>query len=702
MIKKILPSLFLATFSISAAAESNFYIFPIIDIEGLETANSNTARPLINKEVVDFLNGEKNANSPHAQLGQYFKDQVITAYPASVVHPKQVCEVLKGPVKYDETGEGSVVPVQSSFAAVLGLSRASMYKVEKGQVVELLVPVTLNLQIVKPDKDKIVFAISNTRYAVFNFAKSEIGTEAYKKKIQDGMAKEIKVQIDDLVRSAKENFNPKVTLVKVIGKDGNYLVVDKGFEVGFESGDEPEVKDTSGKDVAFKVVSADDGYAVIQSLQGDVKVGQEFNFLFAKKADDSNKPRVMPVTTEDPAKVDKNGIIDVMTKSIGFKAPFQLAAVDVNFKQTMASISTALVCGKVQENLKHFTKLRQDVPPYLLTVDYGETDHFIQSGSGGVLTNETFSTVVQAKITDLNGLVVSSAVGTDKYQLKKTAGIGLTSQNAREVSFQNSTKSMTDELLKSANFQPKEFKVKSVDPNKHTLIIENLPAEDQVELGGSVYRKLSVRVGKNDAYVKYPVHGIVRKKDKDIELSWADEDGKDYFKPKSGDTFVIYSLPKGGAKNIDLCDSIFVGRNNTVLSNFAAPLVSNVIFNSPKFQVRDLNGELVANVNYLLTEGFFDGKIHQPSNKSSSCLQPGYLIREEKSECKDKTCSATVADAIVVKELDNGTSKKEYVSSRVSQLTGFDESQKSGNYSTNAFDEFIKMIPDLSKKINSN
>lgn len=700
---KVISSLILAALSFNVCAESNFFIFPVDEIEGLKIVDSASVRPLINKEVAVYLNGEKNAsNTPHSLLSQYFRSQVTDAYPTSVVHPRQVGEVLKGPVKYQEgnCGDVSTVPFQSTFAAVLGVSRASMYKVEKGQVVELLIPVTLNLQIVKPDKEKIVYALSNTRYAMFNFAKNEVGTEAYKQKIQEGVTKEIKVQIDDLVRSAKENFNPKVATVKVIGKDGNYLVVDKGFEIGFESGDEPEVKDASGKDAFFKVISADDGYAVLQSLQGDVKVGQEFNFLFAKKADDSSKPRIMPITTEDPSKVERNGIIDVMSKSIGFKAPFQLAAVDVNFEHTMSSISSSLVCGQIQDKLKHFTKLRKDAPPYILTVDFGETDHFNQSGAGGVLTSETFSTVVQGKISDHSGTVIASAVGTDKYQLKKTSGIGLSSQNAREISLQNSTKSMVEDLLKVANFQPKEFKIKSADPAKHVLVIENFPAQNQLELSGSVVRKLSVKVGKGEAFVRYPMRGNVTQKNKDIELNWVDEDGKDYFKPKAGDSFIVYSLPKGGARNVELCDSVYVGKNNTVQSSFATPLVSNVVFNSPKLQVKEINSELVGSVNNLLEHGFFSDRI-KLQEKSSSCLQPGYLIREEKVDCKDKSCTASVANAVVVKELENGVSKKDYMSSRVSQLSGFDESQKIGIYSTNGFDEFLKMIPDLSKQLNS-
>ena len=674
----------------------------------MEKVNSEASRPLIDKKIVEILSN--NSSTPNAanELGRYFNNQIISAYPSSVVNPKQIGAVTKGTYKLidddsQQCGDGSVVPFQSSYAAVLGISRASLYKVEKGSVVELLVPVTLNLQIVKPDKAKIIYATSNTMYSRFEFAKSEIDTPKYYSTISAEMVKNIKTQIDELVGAVKVSFVPKSTPVKIVGKDGNFIVVDKGFEVGFKDADEPQAKDANGKDVFFRVISADDGYSVLESIGGDAKVGQEYLFMFETKADDSRKPRVMPVTTSDPSKAIKNGVIDVLTKSVGFKAPFQISAVDVNFAQTMQSIRSRANCYTWEGSAAQVKDSRLDTPPYILTIDNGETEHFIQSGKGAVMTKETFSTIVQAKISDINGIVYGSATGTDKYSLEKTAGVGLSAENAREVSYQNSTKSMVDELLKVVKFEPKDFRVKSVDTSKQTLLIENLPVDDGYEISGSIVRKLSVKVGKKDVIVKLPIatKGLVKKRDKDAEISFEiSEVGKEYFKPKSGDSLVVFALPKGGAKRIDICESNYIGKNNSVVSNFTRPITSNILFNSPKYQMREINRELVSDVNQLLDSGYFKERISLPV-PASSCLQPGYLIREEKKECKPEGCTSNVALALVVKELENDVSKKDFVSSRVSQLSGFDQSSSNGFYSLNAFDEFLKnIVPDLSKQIN--
>jgi len=691
------------------AAESQFYVFPIKDIEGLGVSNSLAVRPLVDKRVVEILTPNNSSKNAAYELGAYFNTQIINAYPTSVVNAKQVIDVVKGPYKLidddgQQCGDGSLVPLKSSYAAILGVSRISLYKVDKGAVVELLIPVTLNLQIVKPDRAKIIYATSNTMYSRFEFSKSEIDTPKYNSIVSAEIVKNIKTQIDELVSASKVGFVPKSTPVKIIGKDGNFVVAGKGFEVGFKDGDEPEAVDSNGNSVIFKVISADEGYSILElASKGDVRVGQDYSFVFETQADDSRKPRVMPVTTLNPEKAIRNGVIDVLTKSLGSKAPFQISAVDVNFSQTMQSIRSRANCAKWEESATQVKDSKLDPPPYILTIETGETKHFVQSGKGAVMTKETFSTIVQAKVSDLNGVVYGSAIGTDKYVLEKTSGIGLSVDNAREVSYQNATKSMADDLLKVIKFQPKEFKVKSVNSSNQTMVIESLPVEDGFQVLGSVVRKLSVKIANKDALVRLPLttNGSAKRIGKDVEISYQlNYLGKDYYSPKSGDSLIVHSLPKGDARNIDICDSVYIGKNNSVASNFSKPITTNVLFNSPKFQMREMNKELVSEVNQLLDDGYFQRRIKLPE-ANTSCLQPGYLIREEKKECKAEGCNATVAMALVVKIIESDVSKKDYVSSRLSQLKGFDESSSSEFYSLNAFDEFNTSITsDLSKQIN--
>jgi hypothetical protein len=344
---------------------------------------------------------------------------------------------------------------------------------------------------------------------------------------------------------------------------------------------------------------------------------------------------------------------------------------------------------------------RTDFPQFILNVDTGETAVFTAKGDGAVKTKETFATVVQAKVSDLNGLVYGSAIGVDKYVLDKSAGIGLSTANAREVSYQNSTKAMVADFLKNINFDPKVYKVKNVNTN--SLLVENLPVESGYAINATVLRKLAIKVGKKDVFVKLPLlaKGAVNKKGADVEVPFEMQDvGKDYFKPKSGDSLIVYALPKGNVPSIGMCEGEFIGKNNVVATSFAKPLLSNFIYNLPKYQVISANASTVKDVNYLLDSGNFkrDGAMKVRSDLQS-CLQPGYLIREDQANCAAEDCKASTTSALLVRVVESGQTKKDFIVARKTQLQGFDGAQKENLYSVNAHEQFLAEIPELAKKL---
>lgn len=711
--KASLLSFFALTVVIAKATENQFFVFPVQAIEGLGATNGEIFRPLVDERAVAFIK-EKNADA-QKEIRSHFTAQLGQAYAGSMIHAKQVKEALKGPVSYIDADNiscgdtASTVTLDQTYAAVIGISRASFYEVVRGANTEILIPITLNLQIIKVDKSKILFSSSNTVYSQFMVNSVEIGTPEYNNLIRSTITKNIKEQVSSLVQEAKANFSPKITPVKLVGKDGNLYVADKGFEVGFSEGDFPGATDTNGKNFMFKVLTAADGYSVLQA-QGpqaaDVKVGQQYNFMFEVTADDSNKPRVMPVTSDKKEKAITNGVIDIFSKSIGYKAPFQVATVDVNFQQTIGSIKREAICVPWEKypSASQSQDSRTDYPQFILTIDTGETASFVAKGDGGVKTKETFATIVQAKVSDFNGVVYGSAVGIDKYVLDKTADIGLSSSNARQVSYQNSTKSMVSEFLKNVNFDPKVFKVKSV--NSGSLTVENLPVESGYKIDATVVRKLSVKVGKKDVFVKLPisVKSEVNKKGSDAEMSFNLINVEDTsFNPKAGDSLVVYALPKGNAKTIGICDGEVASKSNAVSSTFAKPLISNLIYSLPKYQVISANKDLASDVNRLLKTGNFilsDDKKMKEDHQLTSCFQPGYLIKEEQASCDGNNCKAAVLNALLIRLVESGQTKKDYVSARKSQLEGFDPSQKENFYSLSSHEQFIAGMPELSKKVN--
>jgi hypothetical protein len=105
-------------------------------------------------------------------------------------------------------------------------------------------------------------------------------------------------------------------------------------------------------------------------------------------------------------------------------------------------------------------------------------------------------------------------------------------------------------------------------------------------------------------------------------------------------------------------------------------------------------------VNYLLDSGNFkrDGAMKVRSDLQS-CLQPGYLIREDQANCAAEDCKASTTSALLVRVVESGQTKKDFIVARKTQLQGFDGAQKENLYSVNAHEQFLAEIPELAKKL---
>ena len=320
------------------AAASDFYVFPVAEIAGVGASESAQKRPLIDPRVRELL-----TDSLQRQVIDGFRQALNSAYPESAVHARQVVDVRKGSYRYIEQptcGDGFTVALRNSYAVTLGLTRGSWYELEReGGRVELLIPLTLNLQLVKPDLAKVVYSISETLYSPFIFSKDELTSPAAAAHIANTVGTGLNRQVAGLVQSLKTNFLPKGQPVKVVGRSQGVLVVDQGFEIGFRADDELVATDNqTGKESLFRVMGVGSGYAVLKLLDGAAAAGSEFTFTFELPADDSSKPRLMPLTSNRSDQLWTHAVSELFSKEIGFKAGFQIAPVDATFGAIMNSI----------------------------------------------------------------------------------------------------------------------------------------------------------------------------------------------------------------------------------------------------------------------------------------------------------------------------------------------------------------------------
>lgn len=681
------------------AWSSQFFVFAVKELEGVSDSIPPEKRPMIDKRVREILRPEIQQ-----QLVSYFAQQIATAYPSSTVHARQVLAARSTKafqyVDQDDQGcrDNFFVPIQQSYAAVIGITRGSWYEVVRpGGVIEVLVPITLNLQLVKPDRAKLVYTVSETLYSTFRFANRSELQAALPKLIPDKIVLGLNQQINDLTIHLKAGFQPKETVVTLIGRSGGVLVADKGFEVGFVDGDIPlAVNRKTGAEVIFTVLAAESGYTILAEPEEKVSVGDELIFNFEAAADDSRKPRVMPVTSMMANDL-TGAIADLFAKDIGFGAAFQIAAVDANFKDTQIIIERKANCVPWSnfESVRKDFESRQDAPDFFLKFDYSFTPVFLESGAGGVETRESFVATVAAMLVDRKGTVIHAEIGQDFHRLLKKGGRGLDINNAREVALKNATSAAAKKFIANVKFQSAEFPVTAA--NKSSFSVDGLSIPENTDLVYQVLRPLDVRVGGKPTFWRLSFERSDRGPNQEGSRTTIGylATGSEI---KRGDRLTIANMPKRDQTRITECPNHYVAPGSDS-ADFLIPVVRQSAYASQRFQIIVSKEEFYSNANALLQEGKFKLKI-SPPEPTEVCLRPGYLVKREASNCSGNECSFEILSAATIILEKAGQRVGNFVQAERISTKGVAEPQMETFTSFRASESVSNNLPKLIEKLN--
>lgn len=687
-----------AVFAAAAADASQFYVFPVKEIEGLSVRGKATARPLVDRRVVEFF-----TPAMQQELLAHFVGGVAGIYPNSTVNARQVRDTIKGTYKLIDNdslacGEGFVAPINSSYAVAIGVTRASYFEVDRGNNVELLIPLTINLQLIKPERGKIVYALSETIYTPFLISKQEMGAPQTKANITSTLANNTKRLITSLLESARKNFDPRQTPVNLIGKDGKFFVANKGFEIGFQAGLELEATTTEGKQALFRVVSVDSGYAVLQPLAGSVSEGEEYFFTFETAVDDARKPKLMPVSSDKADKAWSNQVSELFVKDIGFDAPFQIAPVDVNFTDTMNSVRAQANCVPWDKYpaARTVSDSRTDVPQFFLRFEFARSPVAFNKAKNSVKTSETFMSTLTAQVVDNDGNVVFSEMGTDRYELEKVDNQGLSLANAQEVSLKNATSRLAANFKKSVKLTPSDFTISKADGKQ--FWVEGFPVSGQ-NVVYEVLRPLRVKVGGKPALMKLALDGTTVAPDQDGgagRFSYSIS-APDVPKPEKGDIVRVLSPLRGHLPEMSACGDIYRAEG-TMTVDHLAPLMRHVAYRSPRYLVSISDQDFYADTNRLLAAGFYKFRL-PPFTPTEFCFKPGYKVVQKAGECKE-VCTSTFLNAASVIVEKGGVRTHQAVAAQEVNIEGFAENQRVNFIGLKSMEETLRTLEDLSRNFN--
>ncbi len=685
-----------------ANSASQFYIFPVREIEGASLQGEAKIRPIIDRRATSFL-----TPTVQKEVLDHFASRLASAYPESIVHARQAGDAIKGKHSYLPNGgicgEGFVAPLRRSYAVVIGLTRASYYEVSRvGDRTEVLIPITLNIQLVKPDTAKVIASASDTLYSTFVFGRNEVGTDAAKAKISSLVMSGIKKQIDDLLGQIKKSFSPKEEIVKILENVDGYYVVDKGFEIGFKDGDEPvAISKKDGKELVFRVVSADSGYSVLRLVpgSGSPRVGEEYVFLFESQADDSRKPKLLPVTTQREGTLWTNSIADILVKDIGFKAPFQLSPVDANFRDTMNSITAQANCVPWDKfpASKTIADSRTDHPQFLMRLDYARSPVATLAGVGGVKSTEAFMSVVSAQVLDLDGNIIFSDVASDSYKIERTAGQGISQINAFEVSMKNAAVALSKQLAASLKLEPAEFRISKVDSTQFEVDGLSI-SEDAKKLSYEVIRPLNVKVGGKPVVVRLQLgegQGPPKAQGNNTIIQYSKLEDV----PKRGDIVRVRGMPRKGQVSLTECKETFKGAGS-MDGDFYLPFTRHAAYKSQKHRIAFIDNVFYDDTNLLLDAGFFKHRVKAPA-LSEVCVKSGYLLKVENSKCSAESCNAQFLSAMTIIQEKAGARVANFVQAEKVSIEGFSEREQNNFIGLKALESAAKSHQKLTEKFNT-
>jgi hypothetical protein len=694
----------------TSAWAGQFYLFPIKELEGVSSqARANNA--LLDPKVMAALFDGSEGQQAQRQMIDQFVARLSEAYPSSLVHPRQVYDVKIGAghrfVDDDslQCKTSPSVAVADTYAVVLGITRASVYEVVKGANVDVLIPITLNIQFVRPSLGKVVYTLSETVYSPFRLGRQEYESGAANQVIRDTLKRNIGAQAASLVASAREAFDPKDVTIKLAARDGEFYVTDRGAEAGFVKGEQVEARDAAGKEYVFNVLYTDTGYAVLKPVAGSVSVGDSMKFTFEGKADASNKPRVMPVLPRAGGDAWASAVSDLFAKDIGFKASFQLAPVDVNFAQTREMMTRAANCVSWQNvaGMSDASRQRKDAPDYFLRFTPAVSPSVTLAGAGGTKTAEMFHTLVTAQVVDHAGRVVYSGAGDDNYTIERVNGEGLSFAQAKEISLKNATRKLAQNFVANVRFAPRDYKVAKVDKDRIWVSgMAGMALGEKVQF--DLLHPLDAKANGKPVLLDLEASGGAGVPVMDGDLA-----GFPYAivnpalpRPRNGDLLRLYSdVPLNTTRVIDCDEAVYVGQNNVAEAGYLAPMVRHALYQSKRYAAFVGDQAFYADTNAMLSQGLYDVHLERPAGEI--CIQPGYAVREEALQCEDpQNCKATVAIGIVARVKKDGQLAKTYSSGLRSEFSGFPSLNKNAFYGYRELANGLSMQADLINKLNSN
>ncbi len=374
------------------------------------------------------IDNDFTAALPSAQTGNEFAKSIRLAFPDTVAAI---------------TDENK----RRTFTVSLQVARASKYLIDKKDgTLDVYLPITASIYFTNLMTGEVLFTATRTHITQGTFIRKDIETGS--PKIQALYRSSFNELYGELIKEAREKFQPHTIHASVRGEWKGLAILDSGSQSGIRRGD--SLQDASG--VELQVISAGPTYAIASKQLGEFKPGTAFAKVTNQTLAEINRPRVLPLIERTPADLPAETILQLFSDALGSKAPISLIPVNPTFAQVL---QTASANSSISQQVIY----KRELPGFFLRLKVSDPVEYEIPTNLAYKTRRVYEAMALADLVDREGRVLFSGYGINRIEDEVVSGIAFNPAARREVVIKNALLDLANRFAREMKFENAQLPV---------------------------------------------------------------------------------------------------------------------------------------------------------------------------------------------------------------------------------------------------
>lgn len=349
-----------------------------------------------------------------------------------------------------------------TFVAYLQIPRVSKYVVKKSeQLQDLYMPMTMTLGFASMVTGEVLFAHTFTHYA--KYGTTVAAGDAQEREVVKLYRETFNQLLEQVVSSARSNFNPREIEATVRDSWKGLYVLDKGTRAGVVKGDTL----VDGQGQVLSIVHAEEEFAIGQPLLGEPRNGVNFSKYANDDIAEIKKPKIMllknsSVNAEGTTSSREELIYQLFINALGKKATFSLLSLDKSFYDVQRAVVETT-------KLEHKVTQQRELPDYFLSLYiHGPFFKALPTNKPDVSVDE-YTVRACGDFFDAGGQVVYGKCVEEVISDQIVAGIRFPRSAREEVVIKNALLKLADDFIQNVKFT--SFTLPIVTSDKTTGVV---------------------------------------------------------------------------------------------------------------------------------------------------------------------------------------------------------------------------------------